>query len=179
MAVDLGQVVGRGIKSITVAGTTMTIVYTDDTSNVFDISNSFTVTDQVQNGSALAITSNAVYDALHATFELKQTINRSGGGSVKVYSDGLYVLVTFDGYFEDIANTGDNTIIGEITNAEYRPSTYITSAASSVRTHDVRVTIGHTGYVYIINNNSSTTVHCRTEVMYPVASRMPQSSITN
>ena len=178
MAVDLGQVVGRGIKSITVAGTTMTIVYTDNTSNVFDITNQFTVTDQVQNGNAQAITSNAVYNAVHSTFELKQTINNSGGGSVKVYSDGLYVLVTFLGDFNNIANNGDTTILDKITNSEYWPSSYITSEASTVRNHNVRVSISHGGSIYIINGNQSTTVTCRTQLMYPLRSRMPQE-ITN
>lgn len=97
MGVDLGQVVGRGIKSITVAGTIMTVLYTDDTSVQFDISNQFDVVDEVVDGSIQAITSNAVHDALENKQNKLTTVTGKSSGDyyVKIsYNDDL-VFVKF------------------------------------------------------------------------------------
>ena len=113
------------------------------------------------------------------SMSLEQTITNTGGGVIKVYTDGLYVLITFSGDFTktvggNTISTNGTSMVGQIMNSGYFPSTYITSACSTVAGNYSRIAINGVGEIYVINATSVASVTCRTEVMYPVASRISE-----
>ena len=115
------------------------------------------------------------------SMSLEQTITNTGGGTIKVYTDGLYVLITFSGDFTKTTTnatiaTNGTSKVAQISNSEYYPSTYITSACSTVAGNYSRIAINGVGEIYVINATSVASVTCRTEVMYPVASRISGGS---
>ena len=91
------------------------------------------------------------------------------GVTVKVYSDGLSVFVTFNGTAKMTAN--GNKVIGSI-NSAYAPSS---SYAYSHLTHtslDVLGAVHNSGDVFIINKSSATSTSVYGAIYYPLKERI-------
>lgn len=93
----------------------------------------------------------------------------SSGVTVKVYSDGLSVFVTFNGTATITAN--GNKVIGSI-NSAYAPSSNYVYSHLTHASLDVLGAIYMGGAVYIINKSSATSAPVFGAVYYPLKERV-------
>ena len=93
----------------------------------------------------------------------------SSGVTVKVYSDGLSVFVTFNGTAKMTANA--NKVIGSI-NSAYAPSSEYAYSHLTHTSLDVLGAIDNGGAVYIINKSSKTSSPVYGAVYYPLKERV-------
>ena len=93
----------------------------------------------------------------------------SSGVTVKVYSDGLSVFVTFNGTATMTANA--NKVIGNI-NSAYAPSSEYAYSHLTHTSLDVLGAIYNGGAVFIINKSSATKAPVFGAVYYPLKERV-------
>lgn len=93
----------------------------------------------------------------------------SSGVTVKVYSDGLSVFVTFNGDATMTAN--GNKVIGGI-NSAYAPSSDYVYSHLTHASLDVLGAIYKGGAVYIINKSSKTSTSVYGAIYYPLKERI-------
>lgn len=93
----------------------------------------------------------------------------SSGVTVKVYSDGLSVFVTFNGTATMTAN--GNKVIGSI-NSAYAPSSDYVYSHLTHTSLDVLGAIYNGGAVYIINKSSATKTPVYGAIYYPLKERI-------
>lgn len=91
------------------------------------------------------------------------------GVTVKVYSDGLSVFVTFNGTAKMTAN--GNKVVGSI-NSAYAPSSNYVYSHLTHTSLDVLGAIYNEGAVYIINKSSATSTKVYGVVYYPLKERI-------
>ena len=91
------------------------------------------------------------------------------GATVKVYSDGLSVFVTFNGTATMTANA--NKVIGSI-NSAYAPSSSYAYLHLTHTSLDVLGAIDNGGAVYIINKSSATKTPVYGAIYYPLKERI-------
>ena len=91
------------------------------------------------------------------------------GVTVKVYSDGLSVFVTFNGTATITANA--NKVIGSI-NSAYAPSSNYVYSHLTHTSLDVLGAIDNKGTVYIINKSSKTSTQVYGAIYYPLKERI-------
>jgi hypothetical protein len=112
-----------------------------------------------------------------ATYSLIGDITSSSqtNGSVKVYTDGLDVLIEISGTFTNI-NANGNTTIGNLNIVDYYPSMdyAISNNASIQADRQAKCWIRKSdGAVALSNGTSSTSIIIYAIIRYPLASRMP------
>ena len=93
----------------------------------------------------------------------------SSGVTVKVYSDGLSVFVTFNGTASMTAN--GNKVIGSI-NSAYAPSSEYVYSHLTHTSLDVLGAIYNSGGVFIINKSSATSSLIYGAIYYPLKERI-------
>ena len=93
----------------------------------------------------------------------------SSGVTVKVYSDGLSVFVTFNGTATITANA--NKVIGSI-NSAYAPSSNYSYSHLTHTSLDILGAIDTNGAVYIINKSSATKTPVYGAIYYPLKERV-------
>lgn len=93
----------------------------------------------------------------------------SSGVTVKVYSDGLSVFVTFNGTASMTAN--GNKVIGSI-NSAYAPSSEYVYSHLTHTSLDVLGAIYNSGGVFIINKSSATRSPVYGAIYYPLKERI-------
>ena len=91
------------------------------------------------------------------------------GVTVKVYSDGLSVFVTFNGTATMTANA--NKVIGSI-NSAYAPSSNYVYSHLTHTSLDVLGAVHNSGDVYIINKSSATSTRVYGAIYYPLKERI-------
>ena len=91
------------------------------------------------------------------------------GVTVKVYSDGLSVFVTFDGTATITANA--NKVIGSI-NSAYAPSSNYVYSHLTHTSLDVLGAVHNSGDVFIINKSSATSTPVYGAIYYPLKERV-------
>ena len=91
------------------------------------------------------------------------------GVTVKVYSDGLSVFVTFNGTATITAN--DNKVIGSI-NSAYAPSSNYVYSHLTHTSLDVLGAVHNGGDVFIINKSSATSKKVYGAIYYPLKERV-------
>ena len=91
------------------------------------------------------------------------------GVTVKVYSDGLSVFVTFNGTATITANA--NKVIGSI-NSAYAPSSEYVYSHLTHTSLDVLGAVHNDGRVYIINKSSATSTPVYGAIYYPLKERI-------
>ena len=91
------------------------------------------------------------------------------GVTVKVYSDGLSVFVTFNGIATMTANA--NKVIGSI-NSAYAPSSSYVYSHLTHTSLDVLGAVYNGGDVYIINKSSVTSTKVYGAIYYPLKERV-------
>lgn len=103
MSVDLGQVVGRGIKSITVSGNTMTIMYTDNTST------NLTVNNQIDSEAVVEIFNSLNVSSLTVTNSEMHPGRYTNNSSIVFRKIGK--LVVMDYHLEPAVTLSDHNMI--------------------------------------------------------------------
>ena len=93
----------------------------------------------------------------------------SSGVTVKVYSDGLSVFVTFNGTAKITANA--NKVIGSI-NSAYAPSSEYVYSHLTHTSLDILGAIYNNGSVFIINKSSATSTPVYGAIYYPLKERI-------
>ena len=94
------------------------------------------------------------------------------GVTVKVYSDGLSVFVTFNGTATMTANA--NKVIGSI-NSAYAPSSNYVYSHITHASLDILGAVHNSGDVYIINKSSATKTPVYGAIYYPLKERITNS----
>ena len=94
------------------------------------------------------------------------------GVTVKVYSDGLSVFVTFNGTATMTANA--NKVIGSI-NSAYAPSSNYVYSHITHASLDILGAVHNSGDVYIINKSSATKTAVFGAIYYPLKERVTNS----
>ena len=112
-----------------------------------------------------------------SNYSLIADVTSSGqtNGSVKLYSDGLDVLIQISGTFQNV-NANGNTTIGTVTSPDYLPSMdyAISNNASIQADRQTKCWIRKSdGAVALSNGTSSTTITIYAQIRYPLKSRMP------
>ena len=182
MSVDLGQVVGRGIKTISISGTTMTITYTDNTSTNVTISN--------QNYES--IVNAALDDAFN--YGLVQDATGSHGGSVKVYANAFEVIIIASGTFTNLntptsSNTSALTGIGSLSsaNSAYLPKSDFATSVMMLEGNPLTPGLDRNTDIFIRRSDNAIGIINRLDsnnqghasltiyglIRYPLASRLP------
>ena len=93
----------------------------------------------------------------------------SSGVTVKVYSDGLSVFVTFNGTAKITAN--GNKVIGSI-NSAYAPSSDYVYSHLTHTSLDILGAVYNGGGVFIINKSSATSTPVYGAIYYPLKERI-------
>ena len=93
----------------------------------------------------------------------------SSGVTVKVYSDGLSVFVTFNGTATMTAN--GNKVIGSI-NSAYAPSSDYVYSHLTHTSLDILGAVYNGGGVFIINKSSATSTRVYGAIYYPLKERI-------
>lgn len=93
----------------------------------------------------------------------------SSGVTVKVYSDGLSVFVTFNGTAKMTANA--NKVIGSI-NSAYAPSSDYVYSHLTHTSLDILGAVYNGGGVFIINKSSATSTPVYGAIYYPLKERI-------
>lgn len=110
MSVDLGQVVGKGIRSITSNNNIVTVTYTDNSTSTFTISG-VSIVDTVASGNSNAVSSNAVYNAIEDRESVStQEVTYGNDGKFYFAKYGRMVIVDFNFTYTK-SNGGEYTLL--------------------------------------------------------------------